>query len=271
MTRISPSCQLNFIKNLSKDLIKFVYYPVRSNFENENFSHFHIEKEKLKFKHIYKMICQETNQIIMYFVETTSFYNRKTMISIYLNYTYINLQDYLIQDLENLVNEFVGVNFNNTAKNGILIGVIETDYMFEKFMLVTNVSKLCKILKRRTLYLAIQKHKVEEKKPCIKRWLINVMTDKIKQTTVILNTMNTDDIITIKNKIPIWNDVVHAYVLNFRGLIKEASTKNTIFIDDNENELLIFGKMSKNLYSLHINSPISLIQGVCMAITCIYK
>ena len=66
-----------------------------------------------------------------------------------------------MQDLENLVNEFVGINFNNTAKNGILIGVIETDSMFEKFTLVTNVSKLCKILKQKTLFLATQTPKIK--------------------------------------------------------------------------------------------------------------
>ena len=76
-SRISPLCELNFIKNLSKDLIKFVYYPLGQNFEND-FSHFHIIKEKRKFKkHIYKMICQETNKIIMYFVETSSFCSKK--------------------------------------------------------------------------------------------------------------------------------------------------------------------------------------------------
>jgi hypothetical protein len=270
-SRISPLCELNFIKNLSKDLIKFVYYPLGQNFEND-FSHFHIIKEKRKFKkHIYKMICQETNKIIMYFVETSSFCSKKKTISIYLNYTYINLQYHLISDLVNLVNEFVGINFNNTAKNGILIGVVEADYMFEKFTLVTNVSKLCKILKRKTLFLATQTPKNENENLSIKQWLKNFVQDNIKQTSVVLNTMNTNDIINVQNKIPIWNNVVHAYVLNFHGLVKKASVKNTILLDDNENELFIFGKISKNLYSLNVKSPMSLIQSICMAITCIYK
>ncbi len=269
--QISPLRDLNFIKNLSKDLIKFVYYPLGQNFEND-FFHFHIMREKSKFgQHIYKMICQETNKIIMYFVETSSFYNTKKKISIYLNYTYINLQDYLNKDLENLVNEFVGINFNNTAKNGILIGVIETDSMFEKFTLVTNVSKLCKILKQKTLYLATQKREIKNEKSSMKQWFQNWVHDNMKQTSVVLNTINTNDIINIQNKTPIWNDEVSAYVLNFSGLVKEASVKNTIFLDDNENELLIFGKISKNLYSLNVKSPMSLIQSICMAITCIYK
>jgi hypothetical protein len=266
-SQISPLCELNFIKNLSKDLIKFVYSPLGQNLEND-FFHFHIMREKRKFgHHIYKMVCQETNKIIMYFVETSSFYKSNKKISIYLNYTYLNLQDYLMQDLENLINEFVGINFNNTAKNGILIGVIETDSIFEKFTLVTNASKLCKVQKQKTLYLAIQK---EVKKKKIS-WFKYQVYDNMKQTSVVLNTMNTNDIINVQNKIPIWNDVIRAYVLNFHGLVKEASVKNTILLDDNENELFIFGKISKNLYSLNVKSPMSLIQSICMAITCIYK
>ena len=48
-SRISPLCDLNFIENLSKDLIKFVYYPLGKNFEND-FCHFHIMKEKRKLR-----------------------------------------------------------------------------------------------------------------------------------------------------------------------------------------------------------------------------
>jgi hypothetical protein len=270
-SQISPLCKLNFIKNLSKDLIKFVYHPLGKNFEKD-FCTFYITKEKRKFKKdIYKMICQETNQIIIYFVETSSFYNSKKTISIYLNYTYINLQDNVIQVLENLINEFVGINFNNTAENGILIGVIEANSGFENFVLVTNVSKLCKIQKQKTLYLAIQKEEKGKKSSSIREWFKYQVYDNMKQTSVILNTINTNDLITLTNKEPTWNDAIHAYVLNFHALVKEASVKNTIFLDDNQNEVLIFGKMSKNLYSLNIKSPISLIQGMCMAITCIYK
>tara|TARA_Y100001949_G_C15937388_1_gene308536 strand:- start:23 stop:841 length:819 start_codon:yes stop_codon:yes gene_type:complete len=270
-SRISPLCELNFIKNLSKDLIKFVYYPLGQNFEND-FSHFHIIKEKRKFKkHIYKMICQETNKIIMYFVETSSFCSKKKTISIYLNYTYINLQHHLISDLENLVNEFVGINFNNTAKNGILIGVVEADSIFKNFALNTTISKLYKTLKQKTLYLATQERTEKRKISGIKEWFKNCVCSDIKQTKVFLNTLDTNELISLIGKEPIWNDGVNAYVLNFHGLVKEASVKNSISVDKDGNELFIFGKVSKNLYSLNIKTPISLIQGMCMAITCIYK
>ena len=268
--QISPLCALNFIENLSKDLIKFVYYPLGKNFEND-FCHFHIMKEKRNFgQDIYKMICKKTNQIIMYF-ETSSFFSKKKKISIYLNYTYINLQHHLIPDLENLVNEFVGINFNNTAKNGILIGVVETDIGFENFMLVTNTSKLCKNLKQKSLYLATQKMPEKRKISGIKEWFKNCMCYNIKRTNVVLNTLDTNELIPLTGEEPIWNDEINAYVLNFHGLVEEASVKNSISIDKDGNKLFIFGKVSKNLYSLNIKSPISVIQGVCMAITCIYK
>ena len=97
------------------------------------------------------------------------------------------------------------------------------------------------------------------------------MCSDIKQTKVFLNILDTNELISLIGKEPIWNDGVNAYVLNFHGLVKEASVKNSISVDKDGNELFIFGKVSKNLYSLNIKTPISLIQGMCMAITCIYK
>ena len=273
-SQISPLCKLNLIENLSKDLIKFIYHPVEQNLNDDFFVHFNIIKKKHKSqKNIYQMICTEKNEIIMYFVETSSFFGKKKKISIYLNYTYINLQHHLISDLENLVNEFVGINFNNTAKNGILIGVVETDTWFENFILVTNTSKLCKNLKQKSLYLATQKRTEKRKIPGIfsKEWFKNCVCSDIKQTKVFLNTLDTNELISLIGKEPIWNDGVNAYVLNFHGLVKEASVKNSISVDKDGNELVRFRKVSKNLYSLNIKTPISLIQGKCMAITCIYK
>ena len=39
-----------------------------------------------------------------------------------------------------------------------------------------------------------------------------------------------DNIIIMKNKTPIWNDSVNAYVLNFGGRVTKASIKNTILL-----------------------------------------
>lgn len=271
-SQISPLCKLDFIQNLSKDLIKFIYYPVEQNLNDNVFVNFNIIKEKRNFQqNIYKMVCKETNKIIIYFIETSSFLSKKKKISIYFNYTYINLQNFLIPDLENLVNEFVGINFNNNAQNGILIGVVETDSMFENFMLITTTSGLCEKVKQKTLYLATQNRVEKKESSSIREWLKNCVHCNIKQTEVVLNTLNTNELISLIGKKPIWNDGVNAWVLNFHGLVKEASVKNSISIDKDGNELFIFGKVSKNLYSLNIKSPISLIQGICMAITCIYK
>ena len=123
--------------------------------------------------------------------------------------------------------------------------------------------------KQKTLYLAIQ-NSIKESSG-VKEWLKNYVCYNLKQTNVILNTLNTGDLISLTGREPIWNDVINAWVLNFHGLVKEASVKNSISVDKDGNELFIFGKVSKNLYSLNIKTPISLIQGMCMAITCIYK
>jgi len=254
--------QQEFIKKSSNDLIKFIFHPIIGK-NTDKFLRFYIKKEKYKNKIIYKVICQETDYIIMYFKETSCFYTKEKYFSIYLNYNYIDLEEYLILDLENLVNEFVGVNFDkkNIIENGILIGTIETNNRFDNFKLHSILSN--------SLYIATQKY--EEINNYFQKWKNVIHNKLLKKTRINLKNIETNKIITIQNRLPIWDNYRDLYILDFKNLVTQASIKNTILIDDDENELLIFGKIANNLYSLNIKYPLSLIHGICMCITSLNK
>ena len=45
---------------------------------------------------------------------------------------------------------------------------------------------------------------------------------------------NTESIIELHNKTPVWNDDTQSYVLNFHGRVTQASVKNFQIIHDND-------------------------------------
>lgn len=53
---------------------------------------------------------------------------------------------------------------------------------------------------------------------------------------------NTESVIELHNKTPVWNDDTQSYVLNFHGRVTQASVKNFQIIHDNDREFfaLIF-------------------------------
>jgi len=62
-----------------------------------------------------------------------------------------------------------------------------------------------------------------------------------------------ENYIILKNKDPKWNEVMNAYVLNFRGRVNEPSIKNFQLIkefDQHEEVCLQFGKDCEDSYHL---------------------
>lgn len=49
---------------------------------------------------------------------------------------------------------------------------------------------------------------------------------------------NTESIIELLNKTPVWNDDTQSYVLNFHGRVTQASVKNFQIIHGNDRECL---------------------------------
>lgn len=47
---------------------------------------------------------------------------------------------------------------------------------------------------------------------------------------------NTETIIELQNKTPVWNDDTQSYVLNFHGRVTQASVKNFQIIHGNDRE-----------------------------------
>lgn len=51
---------------------------------------------------------------------------------------------------------------------------------------------------------------------------------------------NTESVIELHNKTPVWNDDTQSYVLNFHGRVTQASVKNFQIIHDNDREYHTF-------------------------------
>lgn len=51
---------------------------------------------------------------------------------------------------------------------------------------------------------------------------------------------NTESVIELHNKTPVWNDDTQSYVLNFHGRVTQASVKNFQIIHDNDREYGLF-------------------------------
>lgn len=49
---------------------------------------------------------------------------------------------------------------------------------------------------------------------------------------------NTESVIELHNKTPVWNDDTQSYVLNFHGRVTQASVKNFQIIHDNDRKYL---------------------------------
>jgi hypothetical protein len=72
-----------------------------------------------------------------------------------------------------------------------------------------------------------------------------------------------------KNKSPVWNEKLKAYVLNFNGRVTKASVKNFQLAEpENPNKVFLqFGKVDSNKFTLDYRFPLSGIQAFCIAIS----
>jgi hypothetical protein len=78
-----------------------------------------------------------------------------------------------------------------------------------------------------------------------------------------------DNLLLLRNKDPVWNDNLKAYVLNFGGRVTMASVKNFQLIDpDRPSEVVIqFGKVDDNMYTLDFRAPITPVQAFLIALS----
>jgi tubby-related protein 1 len=70
------------------------------------------------------------------------------------------------------------------------------------------------------------------------------------------------------NKPPDWDDNLQAYVLNFKGRVTKASVKNFLMMDEATGKTrMLFGRLAKNVFSLDIEHPFSVLQAMCVVLS----
>mmetsp|Transcript_11254 Transcript_11254/g.27673 ORF Transcript_11254/g.27673 Transcript_11254/m.27673 type:complete len:658 (-) Transcript_11254:359-2332(-) len=78
-----------------------------------------------------------------------------------------------------------------------------------------------------------------------------------------------DNLVCLENKPPSWNDEVGAYVLNFNGRVTMASVKNFQLCEknDEQEQIMQFGRVGKDEFSLDVQWPMSLFQAFAVALS----
>ena len=82
-------------------------------------------------------------------------------------------------------------------------------------------------------------------------------------------TSDIDKLVCLENKPPSWNDEVGAYVLNFNGRVTMASVKNFQLCEQNDeqDQIMQFGRIGKDEFSLDVQWPMSLFQAFAVALS----
>ncbi|XP_044281910.1 tubby protein homolog isoform X3 [Varanus komodoensis] len=80
---------------------------------------------------------------------------------------------------------------------------------------------------------------------------------------------NTESIIELHNKTPVWNDDTQSYVLNFHGRVTQASVKNFQIIHDNDPDYIVmqFGRVAEDIFTMDYNYPMCALQAFAIALS----
>ncbi|KAM3671309.1 tubby protein homolog isoform 5-T5 [Ammospiza maritima maritima] len=80
---------------------------------------------------------------------------------------------------------------------------------------------------------------------------------------------NTESVIELHNKTPVWNDDTQSYVLNFHGRVTQASVKNFQIIHDNDPDYIVmqFGRVAEDVFTMDYNYPMCALQAFSIALS----
>ncbi|XP_056153631.1 tubby protein [Lampris incognitus] len=80
---------------------------------------------------------------------------------------------------------------------------------------------------------------------------------------------NTDNLVTLMNKSPSWNEQTQSYVLNFHGRVTQASVKNfQIIHPDNEDYIVMqFGRVAEDVFSMDYSFPLCALQAFAITLS----
>ncbi|XP_038620243.1 tubby protein homolog isoform X1 [Tachyglossus aculeatus] len=92
-----------------------------------------------------------------------------------------------------------------------------------------------------------------------------------EQETLLARWQNkqTDGVIELHNKTPVWNDDTQSYVLNFHGRVTQASVKNFQIIHDNDPDYIVmqFGRVAEDVFTMDYNYPMCALQAFAIALS----
>uniref|UniRef100_A0A8C3W0X4 Tubby-like protein n=1 Tax=Catagonus wagneri TaxID=51154 RepID=A0A8C3W0X4_9CETA len=80
---------------------------------------------------------------------------------------------------------------------------------------------------------------------------------------------NTESVIELLNKTPVWNDDTQSYVLNFHGRVTQASVKNFQIIHSNDPDYIVmqFGRVAEDVFTMDYNYPLCALQAFAIALS----
>ncbi|KAK5881056.1 hypothetical protein CesoFtcFv8_021906 [Champsocephalus esox] len=80
---------------------------------------------------------------------------------------------------------------------------------------------------------------------------------------------NTDNLVTLENKCPSWNEQSQSFVLNFHGRVTQASVKNfQIVHPENEDYIVMqFGRVAEDVFSMDYSFPMCALQAFAITLS----
>ncbi|XP_032898090.1 tubby-related protein 1-like [Amblyraja radiata] len=80
---------------------------------------------------------------------------------------------------------------------------------------------------------------------------------------------NTENLIELHNKTPVWNDETQSYVLNFHGRVTHASVKNFQIVHENDADYIVmqFGRVADDAFTMDYNYPMCAVQAFAIALS----
>jgi len=84
-----------------------------------------------------------------------------------------------------------------------------------------------------------------------------------------LESKNFDNITTLQNKSPVWNEDSQSYVLNFHGRVTQASVKNFQIVHQDEPDYIVmqFGRVEDDVFTMDYRYPLCAIQAFSIALS----
>ncbi|XP_051891068.1 tubby protein homolog [Pristis pectinata] len=80
---------------------------------------------------------------------------------------------------------------------------------------------------------------------------------------------NTENLIELHNKTPVWNDETQSYVLNFHGRVTHASVKNFQIVHENDADYIVmqFGRVADDAFTMDYSYPMCAVQAFAIALS----